>query len=129
VRAASEIVPVTQVPTGNVKLHQVGPNGIPPRSARAVSAAAMASHSIANPHVGSPYSRANTSAPAGYGARSSSPATRARFPAAVIDCPSGPSMIQQVGTMMAGSVLWVTSRDHTSGMMMTDANKLMPNIA
>jgi hypothetical protein len=42
VRAASAIVPVTQVPTGNVKLHQVGPNGIPPLTARAVSAAAMA---------------------------------------------------------------------------------------
>jgi hypothetical protein len=123
------MVPVTTVPTGNVKLHQVGPNGIPRRTARAVSAAAMASHSIANPHVGNPYSRANTSAPAGYGARSDSPATFARFPDAVIDCPSGPSRIQQVGTMMAGSVLWVTSRDHTSGMMMIDANRLMPNIA
>jgi hypothetical protein len=105
VRAASEIVPVTTVPTGNVKLHQVGPNGIPPRTARTVSAAAIASHSIANPHVGSPYSRANTSAPAGYGGCSASPATRARFPAAVTDCPSGPSRIQQVGTIMAGSVL------------------------
>jgi hypothetical protein len=105
VRAASEIVPVTQVPTGNVKLHQVGPNGIPRRAARAVSAAAMTSHSIANPQVGTPYSRANTSAPAGYGARSANPATRARFPVAVTDCPSGPSRIQQVGTMMAGSVL------------------------
>jgi hypothetical protein len=123
------MVPVTTVPTGNVKLHQVGPNGIPRRAARTVSATAIASHSIANPHVGNPYSRANTSAPAGYGARSDSPATLARFPAAVIDCPSGPSRIQQVGTMTAGSVLWMTSRDHTSGMMITDANKLMPNIA
>jgi hypothetical protein len=123
------MVAVTQVPTGNVKLHQVGPNGIPRRTARAVSDAAMASHSIANPHVGTPYSRANTSAPAGYGARRLSPATRARFPAAVTDCPSGPSRIQQVGTMTAASVLWVTSRDHTSGMMISDANKLMPNIA
>ena len=104
-RAASEIVPVTQVPTGNVKLHQVGPNGIPWRTARAVSDAAMASHSIANPHVGSPYSRASTLAPAGYGAPSASPATRARFPAAVTDCPSGPSRIQLVGTITAGSVL------------------------
>lgn len=104
-RAASEIVPVTTVPTGNVKLHQVGPNGIPRRTARAVSAAATASHSIANPHVGNPYSRANTSAPAGYGGRRTSPATRARFPAAVIDCPSGPSTIQHVGIMTAGSVL------------------------
>jgi len=31
--------------------------------------------------------------------------------------------------MMAGSVLCVTSRDHTIGMMISDANKLMPNIA
>jgi hypothetical protein len=31
--------------------------------------------------------------------------------------------------MMAGSVLWVTSRDHTKGMMNIDANRLMPNIA
>jgi hypothetical protein len=99
------MVAVTQVPTGNVKLHQVGPNGIPPRTARAVSAAAIASHSIAKPHVGTPYSRANTSAPAGYGARRPSPATRAMFPAAVTDCPSGPSRIQQVGTMTAASVL------------------------
>jgi hypothetical protein len=105
VRAASEIVPVTTVPTGNVKLHQVGPNGIPRRTARTVSAAAMASHSTANPQVGRPYSRPSTAAPAGYGARSPSPATRPRFPAAVIDCPSGPSRIQQVGTMTAGSVL------------------------
>jgi hypothetical protein len=88
-----------------VKPHQVGPNGIPRRTARTVSAAAMASHSIAKPHVGNPYSRANTAAPAGYGARRPSPATFARFPAAVIDCPSGPSRIQQVGTITAGSVL------------------------
>jgi hypothetical protein len=47
----------------------------------------------------------------------------------VIDCPSGPSRIQQVGTMTAGSVLWVTSRDQISGMMISDANRLMPNIA
>ena len=112
-----------------MKLHQVGPNGIPRRAARTVSAVAMASHSIAKPHVGNPYSSANTSAPAGYGGRSASPATFARFPAAVIDCPSGPSRIQQVGIMMAGSVLWVTSRDQMTGMMISDANRLMPNIA
>jgi hypothetical protein len=51
------------------------------------------------------------------------------FPVAVTDWPSGPSTIQQVGTMRAGSVLYVTSRDHTSEMTITDANKLMPNIA
>ena len=58
------MVPVTTVPTGNVKLHQVRPNGIPRRMVRTVIAAASASHSMANPHVGTPYSTANTAAPA-----------------------------------------------------------------
>ena len=31
--------------------------------------------------------------------------------------------------MRPGSVLCVTSRDHTSVMMMTETNRLMPNIA
>jgi len=31
--------------------------------------------------------------------------------------------------MTAGSVLYVTSRPHSSVMMMTDANSEMPNIA
>jgi len=61
-------VPVTHVPTGNVKLHQVSANGSPPgrlRSAvRIVIAAASTSHIIANPQVGTPYSSANTPAPA-----------------------------------------------------------------
>jgi hypothetical protein len=45
VRAASPMVPVTQVPTGKVKLHQVSPNGSPlsPRAVRSVMAAAMTS--------------------------------------------------------------------------------------
>ena len=57
------------------------------------------------------------------------PPTLARFPVAVIDWPSGPSTIQEVGTMTAGSVLYVTSRPHSSVMMMTDMNSAMPNIA
>jgi hypothetical protein len=64
VRAASEIVPVTHVPTGNVKLHQVSANGSPRRAVRIVIAAASASHIMAKPQVGTPYSRANTAAPA-----------------------------------------------------------------
>ena len=78
-RAASAIVPVTTVPTGNVKLHQVSPNGSPRRSARTVSAVAMASHIIAKPHVGSPYSRANTFAPAGSAAASQNLTSSNRF--------------------------------------------------
>jgi hypothetical protein len=59
VRAASEIVPVTHVPTGNVKLHQVSANGRPRRAVRSVIAAASASHIMAKPQVGTPYSRGN----------------------------------------------------------------------
>src|SRR6185437_16116398 len=123
------MVPVTQVPTGNVKLHQVSPNGSPLRTARSVMDAAMTSHAMANPQVGTPYSSAKTFAPVVYGACSVRPATLARFPVAVTDWPSGPSTIQEVGTMMAGSVLCVTSRPHSSVMMMTDMNSEMPNIA
>ena len=48
------MVPVTQVPTGKVKLHQVSPNGRPLRAARSVMDAAMASQAMANPQVGMP---------------------------------------------------------------------------
>jgi hypothetical protein len=123
------MVPVTQVPTGKVKLHQVSPNGIPRRTARSVTAAAMASQAMANPQAGTPYSSAKTSAPAAYGACRVRPATLARFPAAVTDWPSGPSAIHRVGTRTAGSVLCVTRRPHSSVMTMTDANSEMPNIA
>jgi hypothetical protein len=53
------------VPTGNVNAHQVSPNGIPRRTVLIVTAAARHSHSIAKPHVGTPYSSAKTPAPAG----------------------------------------------------------------
>jgi hypothetical protein len=54
VRAVSPIVPVTHVPTGKVKLYQVSPNGSPwvCWAVRTVSAAAMTSHTIANPRPG-----------------------------------------------------------------------------
>ena len=58
------MVPVTHVPTGNVKLHQVSPNGKPLRAVRSVTAAAMASQAMANPQAGTPYRTANTAAPA-----------------------------------------------------------------
>jgi hypothetical protein len=55
---------VTHVPTGKVKLHQVSANGRPRRAVRIVMVAASTSHIIANPQVGTPYSSANTAAPA-----------------------------------------------------------------
>ena len=64
------MVPVTHVPTGNVKLHQVRLKGSRRRMVRTVIAAATTSHSMANPQVGTPYSRPKTAAPAAYGARS-----------------------------------------------------------
>ena len=94
-RAARAMVPVTQVPTGNVKLHHVRAKGSPRRAVRTVIAAASASHIIAKPQVGTPYSRAKTAAPAAYGAGSTWAAWVPRFPAAVTDWPSGPSTIQQ----------------------------------
>ncbi len=54
VRSASAIVPVTTVPTGNVKLHQVSAKGSPLRAACKVSDAAMTSQAIANPQAGTP---------------------------------------------------------------------------
>lgn len=53
---ASSELPVAQVPSGNVKLHQVGANGSPPgaRAVRRTIAAAIASHSIAKPQTGTP---------------------------------------------------------------------------
>ena len=53
-RAARALVPVTQVPTENVKLHQVRENGSPARKVRTVTAAAIAIHTIAKPQVGTP---------------------------------------------------------------------------
>lgn len=47
-------MPVTQVPSGKVKLHQVSVNGRPFRAVRRVRAAARASHIMAKPHVGTP---------------------------------------------------------------------------
>ena len=52
--AASWVVPVTNVPTGNVRLHHVSANGMPRRSVRTVSAVASAIHSTAKPHTGTP---------------------------------------------------------------------------
>lgn len=51
---AKALVPVTHVPTGKVKLHQVKEKGSPARTVRAVRAAARASHIMANPQAGSP---------------------------------------------------------------------------
>ena len=51
---ASVAVPVTTVPTGKVKLHQVSEKGRPPRIARSVRVAAIAIQAIAKPQVGSP---------------------------------------------------------------------------
>ena len=48
---ASAVVPVTQVPTGNVNDHQVRLNGRCWRAVRMVSAAASAAHSAAKPHT------------------------------------------------------------------------------
>lgn len=53
-RSARLAAPVTQVPTGKVKLHQVSANGIPDRMVRIVTAAASASHSSAKPKTGTP---------------------------------------------------------------------------
>ena len=126
------MVAVTQVPTGKMKLHQVSANGSRPlvwRAVRTVSAAARTSHTMANPHTGTPYSRAATAAPVAYGAGSTDPATLARLLVAVTDCPSGPSTIHSVGTMIAAPTLCWTSRDQICGMMISDASRLMPNIA
>jgi len=128
-RAARAMVPVTQVPTGNVKLHHVRAKGSPRRAVRTVTAAASASHIIANPQVGTPYSRAKTAAPTAYGAGSTWAAWVPRFPAAVTDWPSGPSTIHSVGTMTAAPGLCVTSRAQRRVMMITEANRLMPNMA
>ena len=54
VAAASPEVPVTTVPTGKVKDHQVRLNGSPVRAVRTVTARARAAHSIAKPHTGRP---------------------------------------------------------------------------
>ena len=131
-RAARAMVPVTQVPTGNVKLHQVRANGSRPPAARAVRsviAAASTSHIIANPHTGTPYSRAATAAPVPYGAGSTGLAALARLLVAVTDCPSGPSTIHSVGAMAAAPTLCWTSRAQICGTMISVASRLMPNIA
>ena len=51
---ARAVVPVTRVPTGNVKDHQVRLNGRWARAARTVIAVASAAHSAANPQTGTP---------------------------------------------------------------------------
>ncbi len=125
-------MPVTQVPTGNVKLHQVSANGSRPPAVRAVpsvSATASISHIIANPQTGTPYSRAATAAPVAYGAGRTCAAALARLPAAVTDCPSGPSTIHSVGAIAAAPTLCWTSRDQICGRMISVASRLMPNSA
>ena len=128
-RAARAMVPVTQVPTGKVKLHHVRAKGSPRRTVRTVIAAASTSHTMANPQVGTPYSRAKTAAPTAYGSGSTWAAWVPRFPAAVTDWPSGPSTIHSVGAMTAAPGLYVTSRAQIWVMMITEANRLMPNMA
>jgi len=125
------MVPVTQVPTGNVKLHQVSANGSRPgaRAVRTVIAAASTSQTMANPQTGIPYSSAATVAPVPYGAGSTCAATLPRLLAAVTDCPSGPSTIHSVGAIAAGPTLCWTSRDQICGMMISEASRLMPNMA
>jgi hypothetical protein len=123
------MVPVTTVPTGNVKLHQVSANGRDARTVRAVTAAASTSHMTAKPQAGTPYSRLKTAAPAAYGAGSTWAAAVPRFPAAVTDWPRGPRTIHIVGTRTAGPGLCTTRRDQIWLMMITEANRLMPNIA
>ena len=51
---ASCVVPVTTVPTGNVKLHHVSANGNLRRIVRIVIKPAMQAHITANPHTGTP---------------------------------------------------------------------------
>jgi hypothetical protein len=46
-----------------------------------------------------------------------------------MDWPSGPSTIHSVGTITAAPGLCVTSRAQTCGMMIIEANRLMPNMA
>ena len=51
---ASPVVPVTKVPIGKVKDHQVSENGRPARAVRTVMAPAIPAHSRANPQTGTP---------------------------------------------------------------------------
>ena len=86
------------MPTGTVRLHHVNANGMPRRSVRMVSDVASTIHSTANPHTGTPKSTANTfRAPAIWGSTAAA-ALPPSSPAAVMDCPSGPSTIHSVAT-------------------------------
>jgi hypothetical protein len=51
---ASPAVPVTTVPTGKVKVHQVSEKGRPRRTVRSVITATIASQAIAKPQTGTP---------------------------------------------------------------------------
>ncbi|ANZ40147.1 hypothetical protein BBK82_33050 [Lentzea guizhouensis] len=108
------------MPSGKTKLHHVNANGNPRRATRTVAAAAITTHSRANPHVVVPYRTANAFWPG-------STATPASRLAAVIDWPSGPSTIHSAGTASPGPC-W-TSRCQICGTRHTVANRLTPNSA
>ena len=126
---ASCVVPVTKVPTGNVRLHHVNPNGMPRRMVRIVSAVANAIHNTANPQTGTPYRIAKTPMPSARCGSTASAALVPRSPAAVMDWPSGPSTIHSVGTRAVPDVPKCARRLHTMVMMMSDATSDSPNIA
>ena len=101
---ASCVVPVTNVPTGKVRLHHVSANGMPRRRVRTVSWVASAIHSTANPHTGTPNSTAKTFIPLASSAVTASAAFAPSRPAAVMPWPSGPSTIHSVGTRVVPDV-------------------------
>src|SRR4029077_19094847 len=115
---ASCVVPVTNVPTVNARLHHVSAHGIPRRT---VNAVASAIHSTANPHTGTPYRIANTPLPSARWGATASVALVPSSPAAVMDWQGGPSTIHSVGTRAVPEVPKWASRLHTIVMMMIDA--------
>lgn len=127
--AGERLAPVTQVPTGKVKDHQVIEKRMPARRARTTCAAARASHISAKPVTGTPYSTAKTAKPSAYGPGTTPGATSANFPTAVVDCPSGPRTRNSDGVSASGSGPPVSSLPKTTGSVTSVANRLMPNMA
>lgn len=129
VSTASKLVPVTQVPIGNVKDHQVKAKPICLFLARMVSKSAIGNHNQIKPHMGTPYTRANALKPVAKGSSMAVIAALPREHAAVIDCPTGPNTIQSVGTRVEPDDPKWANRLQIIVIMINDATRLIPNMA
>ena len=94
-----------------------------------VSAAAIGIHSIMNPNIGTPNTTAKASKAVDSGGGTALSAAVPSAPAAVMDCPTGPSTIHSVGTLAEPELPKWASLLQISVMMMIEVTRLIPKHA